>query len=104
MRLADLTFDSDRLAEVCARRRVRRLEVFGSFARGDGTPESDLDMLVTFEPGAHVGLGLVAFHQELEALFGRSVDLLTRESVERSPNKYFRRFALRGTEPLYGCA
>ena len=36
--------------------------------------------------------------------FSRSVDLLTRDSVERSPNKYFRHFALRRTEPIYECA
>jgi hypothetical protein len=48
-----------------------------------------------------VGLGIVALQQDLAALFGRPVDLLTRSAVERSPNKYFRRFALRRTEPLY---
>ncbi|MBX3372614.1 MAG: nucleotidyltransferase domain-containing protein [Phycisphaeraceae bacterium] len=104
MRLADLQIDAKRLAELCERRHVARLELFGSFVAGAATPESDLDILVTFEPGARVGLGIVALQQELEALFGRPVDLLTRDSVERSANKYFRRFALRRTEPLYECA
>ena len=101
MVLENLNVDRDRLAELCDRYGVARLEVFGSFTRGDATPESDLDILATFNRGVRIGLEFVAFQQELEALFGRSVDLLTRSSVERSPNKYFRRFALRRTEPLY---
>jgi hypothetical protein len=78
--------------------------VFGSFVRGDAAPGSDLDILATFMPGAKVGPRIVALQQALEDSFGRPVDLLTRESVERSPNKYFRRFALRRTKPLYECA
>jgi uncharacterized protein len=104
MRINELQIDSNRLADTCSKHHVARLELFGSFVRGDATPNSDLDILVTFEPGAKVGLGIVALQQELEALFGRSVDLLTRDSVERSSNKYFRRFALERTEPLYECA
>lgn len=70
------------------------------------TPEasSDIDVLVTFAPGESSGLGIVELQQSLEDLLGRSVDLLTRNSVERSANKYFRRFALRSTEPLYEAA
>ena len=101
MGLSDLHIDRNRLAETCRRYSVARLEVMGSFARGDDGPESDLDILVTFEPDARIGFEFVALKQELEALTGRQVDLLTRASVERSPNKYFRRYALRRTEPLY---
>jgi len=56
---------------------------------------------IRFVQGATDGLGIVALQQALEDLFGRLVDLLTRESVERPPNKYF---ALWRTEPLYDCA
>lgn len=104
MRLEELNIDPDRLAELCAAHAVTRLEVFGSFVRGDAEPESDLDILVTFDPDARVGLGFVALHRDLELLLGRSVDLLTRRGVEQSPNKYFRHFVLRHTEPLYECA
>jgi len=58
-------------------------------------------LLVTFEPDANVGLAFVSLQQELQEILGRRVDLLTRASVERSSNKYFRRFALSRTEPLY---
>jgi len=101
MLIQDLKVDRDRLAEVCARHGVVRLEAFGSFTRGDAGATSDLDLLVTFAPGASVGLEFVSLQQELTAVFGRPVDLLTRRSVERSANKYFRRFALRRTEPVY---
>ena len=101
MLLANLQINLERLAECCRRYGVARLETFGSFVTGDAGPDSDLDLLVTFEPDAKISLEFVALQQELEEVMGRSVDLLTRQSVERSPNKYFRRFALRHTEPLY---
>ncbi len=102
MRLNDLNFDPVQLADLCKRRQVARLELFGSFAGGNATPESDVDLLVTFEPDVRIGLlGFVELQEELESLVGRPVDLLTRDSVERSKNKYFRRFVLRRTEPLY---
>jgi len=104
MTLAGLQLDRNRLGELCRRYRVARLEVFGSFARGDSHPESDLDILVSFEEGARVGLEFISLKQDLEHMFGRPVDLLTRSSVERSPNKYFRRYALEHTERLYESA
>jgi len=101
MQTADLHIDRNRLARCAQRFHVARLETFGSFAKGDAGEDSDLDLLVTFESGAGSGLDVVQLQQELEELSGRSVDLLTRESVLRSPNKYFRRYALAHTEPLY---
>ena len=102
MLVTELQIDHARLAECCRRYGVARLETFGSFAMGDAGPESDLDILVTFKPDSRIGLEFVALHRELEEIIGRPVDLLTRDSVEDSPNKYFRRFALRRTEPLVG--
>ena len=104
MVLNDLHIDRDRLADLCRHYGIERLELIGSFARGDAGPESDVDVLVTFKPGVRIGLEFVRLKEELEALFGREVDLLTRASVENSPNKYFRRFALRRTEAIYESA
>jgi len=104
MALSDIRIDREQLAKLCRRYGVARLEVMGSFARGEEGPDSDLDILVTFKPGVRIGLEFVALQDELEDLTGRPVDLLTRSSVEHSPNKYFRRYALRQTEPLYEAA
>lgn len=101
MPVANLDVDLPSLAALCRRYSVVKLEAFGSIARGDAGSDSDVDLLVTYDAGHCGGLEFVALQQELEALLGRHVDLLTRASVEKSPNKYFRRFALRHTEPLY---
>jgi uncharacterized protein len=97
----DLHVGHERLSEVCERYGVGRLEVFGSRLRGEAGAQSDLDILVTFRPGAARGLEFVAVQQELEGLLGRPVDLLSRKSVEHSPNKYFGRFAVSQTGPIY---
>lgn len=75
------------LAEICQRYGVRRLSVFGSALRSDFGPESDVDVLVEFEPGHSVGFfRLAAFQRELSALIGREVDV--RTPADLSP--YFR--------------
>ncbi len=65
----------ERLAEICRRYRVIELAVFGSAARGDMRSDSDVDVLVEFEPGTHPGLGFFDLEEELTALFARRVDL-----------------------------
>lgn len=99
--MTGLPVDHGRLAELCSRYGVERLEIFGSYARGEASPESDLDILVTFAPNTRIGLEFVALQQELADLFMLQVDLLARAAVERSPNKYFRHYALKQTEPFY---
>jgi predicted nucleotidyltransferase len=60
---------------------VGRLSVFGSFARGEPNEESDVDILVEFEPGRKSFDNFMGLADFLEELFGRKVDLLTRESL-----------------------
>src|SRR5687768_674104 len=67
----------DRLSEICRRYRVRRLSLFGSVLRDDFGPESDVDILVEFEPGATPGLAFFGMEIELSELLGRRVDLNT---------------------------
>ena len=94
------------IAQLCRRYAVRRLEVFGSAARGaDFDPErSDADFLVDFQPAS----GLPPLEQffglaeALEQLLGRPVDLLERPAVESSRNYIRRRGILGGAEPVYG--
>lgn len=72
--------DPAKLDEFCTRHRVRTLRVFGSFARGDQRPDSDIDVLLEFQPGVDPDLfELGGMQQDLSALFCREVDLKTAE-------------------------
>lgn len=74
--------DGDQLAAMCRRFGVRRLALFGSVLRSDFGPDSDVDVLVEFEPGRTPGLAFVTLADELSVLFaGRRVDLVTEKSL-----------------------
>lgn len=72
-----LGIDAAEISRFCRRQGIHRLAVFGSAARGEAGPESDLDLLVEFEPDTHVGLSFFRIQDELSRLFGRNVDLNT---------------------------
>jgi predicted nucleotidyltransferase len=75
--------DDASLVDVCRRYNVKELSLFGSVARGETRPESDVDIMVEFEPGARVGLvRFESLAEELEALAGRRVDLVTRRGLK----------------------
>lgn len=73
----------ERTAALCRKHRIRRLALFGSILRDDFGPESDVDILVEFEPGHVPGFfGLYRIEREIAALFeGRRIDLLTYRSL-----------------------
>jgi uncharacterized protein len=75
--------DEAKLAALCRRYEVRELSVFGSAARGEMRPDSDIDILVEFLPGASVDLvdyaGLMI---DLSDLFGRKVDLVSKTGLK----------------------
>ena len=96
-----LDIDRDRLAALCRQYHVATLELFGSRAKGTARSDSDVDLLVTFEGRRTPGFAFVTFAEELEAIFGRSVDLLIRETVESDENPIRRRSILSATEALY---
>ena len=91
----------DRIAEFCQRNRIRRLALFGSVLRDDFTPESDVDVLVEFEPGTRVGFAFVTLQDELSNILGRRVDMSTFEGVEGSRNWLLRAEILDSTEVVY---
>ena len=96
-----LDIDRERLAQLCRRYHVAKLELFGSRAKGTSRPDSDVDLLVTFAPGQTPGLEFFGLANELEDLLGHPVDLLTRPRVERDLNPYFKQNVLSAVEPLY---
>ena len=87
----------DNLTEFCSKNRIKRLSFFGSVLRDDFGPESDVDVLVEFEPGAKVGLRFFGMEIELSEIIGRKVDLNTLGFL--SP--YFRDRVLAEAEVAY---
>lgn len=104
MTIDDLPFDRQALADLCRQRGILRLEIFGSFARGTAGPTSDVDVLVTFDPAVSLGWTYWGIPDELSAVFGRPVDMLTRAVVETDHNAGFRASVLATTEDLYHAA
>ena len=96
-----IAIDHDRIAEFCRRNHIRRLDLFGSVLRDDFRPDSDVDVLVEFEEGHEPGLDIESMEKDLRAIFGRDVDLVRRESVERNRNYVIRKHILRSVEPVY---
>ncbi len=88
-----------RLAALCRKYHVRRLGMFGSAARGELTPESDVDLLIEFEPGKAPSLWAeTEMREAFGALFGRRVDLVPPQALE---NPYRRKSILRDLRVLH---
>lgn len=90
----------DRIASLCQRHGIARLSLFGSVLRDDFTPDSDVDVLVEFEPGRTPGLGFFSLQDELSEILQRRVDLNTPQSL----SKCFREEVLREARSLYVAA
>ncbi|TVQ30108.1 MAG: nucleotidyltransferase [Phycisphaeraceae bacterium] len=90
----------EKIEEFCRRNRIRRLSLFGSALRDDFGPDSDVDVLVEFEPGATPGFGFFGLQDELSELLGRTVDLNTPGFL----SKYFRDEVMREAKVLYDAA
>src|SRR5436305_8175152 len=86
----------------CRRWQIVELSLFGSVLREDFRPDSDVDVLVTFAPEARPSLfDMVGMQEELEAIFGREVDLVERKAVEQSENYIRRKRILSDLVPVY---
>jgi hypothetical protein len=87
------------LVEFCQRWRIVELGIFGSAAREDFGPQSDIDVLVSFAPDSPWSLfDLVSMREELTTLLGRDVDLVEKEALR---NPFRRREILRNLEIVY---
>ena len=97
--MVQIEIPKELLAAFCRDRHIRRLAIFGSALRPDFGPDSDIDVLVEFEPDHIPGLfGIAHMEQELSALFGdRKVDLRTKEDLSR----YFREQVMEEAEVQY---
>jgi len=100
MNLHGIQIPEDRIATFCRANGIRRLALFGSVLRADFRPDSDIDILVEFQPGVHVGFAFSRMQDALSAILGRTVDLHTPGSL----SKYFRAEVLHEAEALYVAA
>ncbi len=83
MTVTGFDVDQERVAEICRRYGVARLEVFGSVGRGDARPVSDVDVLYELAPGARLGWEIENLSDELSDALGRPVDLVSRRALHQ---------------------
>ena len=81
-----IAIDRKQIEAFCRRNHIRKLSLFGSVLRDDFGPDSDVDVLVEFEPGTRVGLSFFTMQEELSEILDRKVDLNTPGFLSR----YFR--------------
>jgi len=97
-----LEISMDKVAAFCRRWKIAEFALFGSVLRDDFRPDSDVDVLVTFATDASWRFyDLVSMKEELEAMFGRPVDLVEKRLIERSENYIRRKHILNHREIIY---
>jgi uncharacterized protein len=95
--VAGVEVDEHRPAELCDRYGIAELAGFGSSARGEAGPGSDIDILYTVRPGRRLGWEIDDLADELSSLLGRPVDLVSRRAL----HPLLRRAVLADARPLY---
>ena len=95
--VAGVEIDDVRLAALCERYGVQRLSLFGSVARGTYDPSSDVDVMYEMRPGRRLGWEIEQMGDDLSALFGRPVDLVSRAGLHQR----LRAVVLAEARPLY---
>lgn len=83
MRIANKDVDPGQLAEICQRYGVCELSIFGSVLRGTERPDSDIDLLFVLAPNTRLGWGVEHLNRELNDVFGRKVDLVSKNYIHR---------------------
>ena len=91
----------DAISAFCQRNRIRRMALFGSVLRDDFGPESDVDVLVEFEPEVRLGWEFFDVSEELGRILGRKADMHTFEAIESKQNWLLRAEILGSAEMLY---
>ena len=100
-----LNLPDEKIAEFCRKWNITEFALFGSVLRDDFRPDSDVDVLVTFAPDSRVSLfAFPEMQDELQAIFGRPVDLLTRAGIEESRNPYRKKSILESARVVYAAA
>ena len=99
---ARIDISPEKVTALCKRWQIAELALFGSVLRDDFDPESDVDVLVSFDPQArHTLFDLTQMQDEFSALLGRKANLIERIAVEQSPNYIRRKAILQSAETIY---
>ena len=97
-----ISIPKDEIAKFCRRWKTRELALLGSALHDDFSPDSDLDMLITFAPDVDWGLlDHVQMQQELQTLLRRNIDLISKRALEQSQNWLHRKEILETAQVLF---
>jgi len=92
----------EKIKNFCKKWKIKEFSLFGSALTDKFTDKSDIDVLVSFDESAHYGFfELAEMKSELENIYGRPVDLLTRNGVEKSRNSIRKKSILSRLKPIY---
>ena len=98
----NIEIPKEQISDFCRKWKIAELSLVGSVLRDDFRPDSDIDVLVTFSRDAEWSLlDHMAMEEELSAIFGRKVDLISRKAIERSENYIRRNAILETAQPYY---
>ncbi len=95
--IQEIDLPLDAIVALCERYHIRKFALFGSVLREDFRPDSDIDVLIEFEPNSVIGLKFITIQDELSELFGRQVDLNTPKFLSR----HFRDKVVANAEVIY---
>jgi uncharacterized protein len=102
MTTAQIDIPYDEIAAFCRKWRITELALFGSVLRDEFRPDSDVDVLITLGPDASRSFDdWLTVEDELERIFGRNVDLVSRRAVDESENPFRKRHVLKTMQPIY---
>jgi uncharacterized protein len=102
MKVKNIEFPIEEIKAFCDRWQVIEFALFGSVLRDDFRPDSDIDVMVKFDPNAHpTFLSLEQMEVELKSIFNRKVDLITRQGIETSLNYLRRQEILSSVQIIY---
>jgi len=92
----------DKISKYCKKKGIREFLIFGSYLRDDFSDDSDIDVVVDFYPDNYPSLiEFIKIEEELESLFGRKVDLITKKAVLSGRNPYIRDSIIKSMEQVY---
>ncbi len=102
MESINLGVEASIIADFCRRWKIKQLAVFGSAAAGELQPDSDIDLLVTFDPDADWTMfDHYRMENELVELFARDVDLVNVRALEENPNRIYHQQILKSAKVVY---